>query len=133
MNERHSHHSDEDGISDGVELGNEKWINVTEFVRRTYEDAIRSGQPHKATFEAQVEDIIEENGAYTDFNGNKVYGSVKWNDDKTKFISGYPNKKNIIIDFNNNNEYATTSWKNMSNYKEGTFNMYIVFLLMFSQ
>ena len=86
MNERHSHHSDEDGISDGAELGNEKWINITEFVKRTYEDTVRKGDPHKATFEAQVEDIIEKNGAYTDFNGNKVYGSVKWNDDKTKVL-----------------------------------------------
>lgn len=85
-NQRFLNHSDEDGISDGAELGNEKWINVTEFVKKTYEDAIRSGQPHKATFEAQVEDIIEKNGAYTDFNGNKVYGSVKWNDDKTKVL-----------------------------------------------
>ena len=86
MNERHSHHSDEDGISDGVELGNEKWINITEFVKRTYEDAVRKGDPHKATFEEQVEDIIEKNGAYTDFNGNKVYGSVKWDDMKLKVL-----------------------------------------------
>ena len=39
MNRRFSEHSDEDTLSDGAELGNEKWINITEFVRRTYEDA----------------------------------------------------------------------------------------------
>ena len=86
MDRRFREHSDEDGISDGVELGNEKWMNITEFVRKTYEDAVRKGEPHKATFEEQVEDIIEKNGAYTDFGGNKVYGSVKWNDDKTKVL-----------------------------------------------
>ena len=85
-NQRFLNHSDEDMISDGAELGSEKWINITEFVKRTYEDAVRKGDPHKATFEDQVEDIIEKNGAYTDFNGNKVYGSVKWNDDKTKVL-----------------------------------------------
>ena len=86
MDKRNVNHSDEDGISDGQELGNEKWINITAFVKRTYEDAVRNGQPHKATFEEQVEDIIEKNGAYTDINGNLVYGSVKWNDDKTKVL-----------------------------------------------
>lgn len=86
MDKRNINHSDEDGISDGAELGNEKWINITEFVRKTYEDAKLKGEPHKATFEEQVEDIIEKNGAYTDFGGNKVYGSVKWNDDKTKVL-----------------------------------------------
>ena len=86
MDKRNVNHSDEDGISDGAELGSEKWINITEFVKRTYEDAVRKGEPHKATFEEQVEDIIEKNGAYTDFGGNKVYGSVKWNDDKTKVL-----------------------------------------------
>ena len=86
MDRRFREHSDEDGISDGVELGSEKWMNITEFVRKTYEDAVRKGEPHKATFEEQVEDIIEKNGAYTDFGGNKVYGSVKWNEDKTKVL-----------------------------------------------
>ncbi len=86
INERFVKHSDEDTLSDGAELGNEKWINITEFVNRTYEDAVRNGEPHKATFEEQVEDIIEKNGAYTDSNGNKVYGSVKWNDTKTKVL-----------------------------------------------
>ena len=86
MDKRNINHSDEDGISDGAELGNEKWINITEFVRRTYEDAVRKGEPHKATFEEQVEDIIEKNGAYTDFGGNKVYGSVKWDDKKLKVL-----------------------------------------------
>ena len=111
MNERHSHHSDEDGISDGAELGNEKWINITEFVKRTYEDAVRKGDPHKATFEAQVEDIIEKNGAYTDFNGNKVYGSVKWNDDKTKVLYR-------VYDYKSNPKLNDTDFDGIDDNKE---------------
>ena len=86
IDKRYSKHSDEDGINDGEELGNEKWVDITGFVKKAYEDVVRRGDSHKKTFEEQVEDIIDKNGRYIDCNGNIVYGSVKWDETKTKVL-----------------------------------------------
>ena len=75
--------SDGDGISDKTELGSIKWVDITEFVRKAYDDAVRSGASHRATFEEQVDDIIYANGGfYNDIIGNYIDGSVKWADNR---------------------------------------------------
>lgn len=107
MDKRHIKHSDEDGINDGEELGNEKWVNITGFVRKTYEDAKSKGETHKATFEEQVEDIIDKNGAYIDINGNKVYGSVKWDETKTKVLYR-------VYDYNSNPKLNDTDFDGLN-------------------
>ena len=56
-------HSDNDTLSDLTELTrNYKWMDITEFVRKTYENLIASGNSVKETFEKQVDDIIYKNG-----------------------------------------------------------------------
>ena len=98
MDKRHSKHSDEDGISDGEELGSVKWVDITGFVKKVYEDARAKGEPHKTTFEEQVEDIIDKNGRYIDSNGNIVYGHVKWDETKTKVLyRTYDYKSNLKL------------------------------------
>jgi hypothetical protein len=84
--QRYNHDSDNDGLYDGKELGNVKWVDITEFVRKTYESAVANNQTKKRTFEEQVDDIIYKNGGHIDFNGNKVDGSVKWDNTKTKVL-----------------------------------------------
>ena len=92
-------HSDKDTLSDLTELSdNYKWMDITAFVKKTYNHMKANGEVVKATFEEQVEDIIIKNGKYIDFNDNEKDGFVKWDETKTKVLyRTYDYKSNPIL------------------------------------
>ena len=67
-------HSDNDGLSDLHELGNIKWMDITGFVEKTYNDMKNKGEACKPSLTEQIIDIVDKQG------GNyleKRWGHVK--------------------------------------------------------
>ena len=91
-------HSDNDGISDLHELGAIKWMDITSFVEKTYNNMKAKGEPCKNSLIEQIEDIVNKQG------GNyleKRWGHVKvegTGDNMRVYYRTYDYTSNPVLD-----------------------------------
>ena len=65
---------DNDTLTNKSELGEVKWQDITGFVEKMYQSKYGTNM---TMYESKVDEMVINNGGYTDFNGNFVYGHVK--------------------------------------------------------
>lgn len=65
---------DNDTLTNKAELGEVKWQDITGFVEKMYQSKYGTNM---TMYESKVDEMVINNGGYTDFYGNFVFGHVK--------------------------------------------------------
>lgn len=110
---------DSDSLTNKSELGDTKWQDITGFVEKMY--VFKYGT-NMTMYESKVDEMVINNGGYTDFNGNFVYGHVK----KEKDLSGNIKVFYRVYDYKSNPALKDTDFDGMddaddSRPKDGLF------------
>ena len=103
---------DRDGLTNKSELGDTKWQDITGFVEKMY---IFKYGTNMTMYESKVDEMVINNGGYTDFNGNFVYGHVK----KEKDLSGNIKVFYRVYDYKSNPVLKDTDFDGMDDNVDG--------------
>ena len=103
---------DSDSLTNKSELGDTKWQDITGFVEKMY---IFKYGTNMTMYESKVDEMVINNGGYTDFNGNFVYGHVK----KEKDLSGNIKVFYRVYDYKSNPTLKDTDFDGMDDNMDG--------------
>ena len=103
---------DSDSLTNKSELGDTKWQDITGFVEKMY---IFKYGTNMTMYESKVDEMVINNGGYTDFNGNFVYGHVK----KEKDLLGNIKVFYRVYDYKSNPALKDTDFDGMDDNADG--------------
>ncbi len=103
---------DNDTLTNKSELGEVNWQDITGFVEKMYQSKYGTNM---AMYESKVDEMVINNGGYTDFNGNFVYGHVK----KEKDLLGNIKVFYRVYDYKSNPALKDTDFDGMDDNADG--------------